>query len=95
MRQWAESLHRILQLLLTFLVMIQGSLLLRIQVSWLQTLEHRSLLPQKPGQLFVNLQQVLQWLMTLLVMTQGSRLRQIQVSWFWVLEHQSLLLQVM
>jgi hypothetical protein len=95
MRQWAESLHRILQLLLTFLVMIQGSLLLRTQVSWFQILGHQPLLPQKPGQLFLNLHQVLQLLMTLLVMTQGSRLRQIQVSWFRVLEHQSLLLQVM
>ena len=75
--------------------MIQGSLLLRIQVSWFQILEHRSLLPQKPGQLLLNLHQVLQLLMTLLVMTQGSRLLQIQVSWFQILEHQSLLLQVM
>ena len=75
--------------------MIQGSLLLRIQVSWFQILEHQPPLPLKPGQLLLNLHQVLQLLMTLLVMTQGSRLRQIQVSWFWVLEHQSLLLQVM
>ena len=95
MRQWAESLHQILQLLLTVLVMIQGSLLLRIQVSWFQILEHQPLLPQKPGQLLLNLHQVLQLLMTLLVMTQGSRLLQIQVSWFQILEHQSLLLQVM
>lgn len=69
----------------TFLLRIQGSLLLRIEVRWFQIGRHQSLLLQKPGQGFLHRRQVLQLLMTLLVMIQGSLLLQIKVSWSQIL----------
>lgn len=87
MGQWAENLHQILQLRLTFLVLTQGSLVLQMRVSWLLMLWHQSLWLQGIGQLFLNLPQGWQVLLTLLRMTQGSLLLQIKVHWFQTVEN--------
>lgn len=94
MRPWAENLHQVLQVRLTFLLTIQGSLVLQTKVNRFLLLQHQSLWLQAVGQLFLSLRQAWQLPMTLLLMIQGSLLLQLKVHWFQILSNQALWLQI-
>lgn len=79
---------------LTFLLMIQGSLLLQTKVNRFLMPQHQSLWLQEIGQLFLNLRQAWQLPMTHLLMIQGSLLLQLKVHWFQILSNQALWLQI-